>query len=103
MHAGTYLTKHKTHHTCLHAKQLQPCPTFCDPMSCIPPGSPVYGFSRQEYWSELSLPTPGNLLDSAIELTSPVAPALQADSLLLSHQGSPQKTHHCILYFLLLK
>ena len=62
-------------------------------MNCIPPGSPVHGFSRQEYWSGSSFPTPGNLLDSAIELTSPAAPALQADSLLLSHQGSPQKTH----------
>ena len=24
---------------CVHAKSLQSCPTFCDPMACIPPGS----------------------------------------------------------------
>ena len=49
------------------------------------------GFSRQEYWSGLPCPPPGDLSDPRIEPTSPVAPALQADSLLLSHQGSPNK------------
>ena len=44
------------------------------------------GFSRQETWSELPCSPPGDLPDSGIELTSL---ALQADSLLLSHQGSP--------------
>ena len=47
------------------------------------------GFSRQEYWSGLPCPPPGDLLDPRIKPTSPVAPALQADSLPLSHQGSP--------------
>ena len=36
-------------------------------------------FSRQEYWSGLPFPSPGDLLDPRIELRSP---ALQADSLL---------------------
>ena len=40
---------------------------------------------QQEYWSRLSLPPPGDLPDPGIE---PESPALQADSLLLSHQGS---------------
>ena len=44
------------------------------------------GFSRQEYWSGLPQPPPGDLPDPETELASP---ALQADSLLLSHQGSP--------------
>ena len=44
------------------------------------------GFSRQESWSGLPFPSPGNLPDPRIE---PVSPALQADSLLLSHKGSP--------------
>jgi len=47
------------------------------------------GFSRQEYWSGLPCPSPGHLPDSGIEPVSPVAPALQADSLPLSYQGSP--------------
>ena len=39
------------------------------------------GFSRQEYWSGLPLPPPGDLLDLGLEAVSPVSPALQADSL----------------------
>ena len=38
------------------------------------------GFPRQEYWSELPFPTPGDLPDPRIE---PVSPALQADSYLI--------------------
>ena len=44
------------------------------------------GFSRQEYWSGLPFPPPGGLPDPGIE---PASPALQVDSLLLNHQGSP--------------
>ena len=36
------------------------------------------GFSRQEYWSGLPFPTPGDLPDPEIK---PGSPALQADSL----------------------
>ena len=36
------------------------------------------GFSRQEYWSGLPFPSPGDLPDPGIE---PRSPALQADSL----------------------
>ena len=46
------------------------------------------GFSRQEYWSGLPWPPPRDLPDPGIEHKSPVSPALQADSLPLSHQGS---------------
>ena len=42
--------------------------------------------SRQEYWSGLPLPSPGDLPDPAIEPMSPAAPTLQADSLLRSQQ-----------------
>ena len=54
------------------------------------------GFSKQEYWSGLACPPPGDLPDPEIEPTSPVAPALQADSLLLSHWGS--QTWYSILF-----
>ena len=36
------------------------------------------GFSRQEYWSGLPFPSPGDLPDPGIE---PWSPALQADNL----------------------
>ena len=45
------------------------------------------GFPRQEYWSGLSFPPPGDLPDPGIKPASPVSPALQADSLPLSHLG----------------
>jgi len=38
------------------------------------------GFSRQEYWSGLPFPPPGDLANPGIELAAPVALALQADS-----------------------
>ena len=39
---------------------------------------PFMGFSRQEYWSGLPFPSPGDLPDPGIE---PRSPALQADAL----------------------
>ena len=48
------------------------------------------GFSRQESWSGLPRPPPGDLPNPGIEPTSPMSPALQADSLRLSHRGSPR-------------
>ena len=44
------------------------------------------GLSRQQNWSGLPCPPPGDVPDPETELTSPT---MQADSLLLSHQGSP--------------
>ena len=46
------------------------------------------GLSRQEYWSRLPFPPSGELPDPGIKPMSLVSPALQADSLLLSHQGN---------------
>ena len=46
-------------------------------MDCSPPGSSLsMEFSRQEYWSGLLLPSPGDLPDPGIE---PRSPALRAD------------------------
>ena len=35
----------------------QSCPTLSDPMDYSPPGPPSMGFSRQEYWSGVPLPS----------------------------------------------
>ena len=45
------------------------------------------GFSRQEYWSGLPLPSPVNLPDRGIE---PRSPALQADALPSEPPGKPK-------------
>ena len=36
----------------------QSYPTLSNPMDCSLPGSSVHGFSRQEYWSGVPLPSP---------------------------------------------
>ena len=61
------------------------CPTLATPwtVACQTPLS--MGFSRQEYWSGLPFPSPGDLPNPGIE---PESPALQVNSLLLSHQES---------------
>ena len=45
----------------------QSCPTLNDPMDCSPPGSSILGFSRQEYWSGVPLPSPMTNLDSILK------------------------------------
>ena len=43
------------------------CPTLATPMDCTLPGSPLsVGFFRQEYWSVLPFPSPGDLPNPGI-------------------------------------
>ena len=72
------------------AKLLRCVQIFVTPwtVACRDPLS--MGFSRQEYCSGLPCSPPGDLSQPGIEPVSPVASALQADSLPLSHQGSPE-------------
>ena len=51
--------------------------------------SPSTGFSRQEYWSGLPLPPPGDLPNLGIK---PRSPALQVDSLPAEPQRKPKNT-----------
>ena len=47
----------------------------------VAPQAPLSkGFSRQEYWSGLPVPPPGDRPDPEIKPAAPVAPDLQADS-----------------------
>ena len=75
---------------CVHAHSVtQSCLTFCDRNTVARQAPPLsMGFHRQEYWSRFPFPPPGALLDSGIELTSPVSPAMQGDYP-RSHLGSP--------------
>ena len=56
----------------------QSCPTICNPLDCSPPALLSMKFSRQEHWSGLPFPSPGDLPNSGIEPRSLV---LQAESL----------------------
>ena len=66
------------------AKSPQSSLTLCNTMDCSPPGSSVHGMLRQEYWSGLPFPSPGDLPDPE---SKPTSPALQADSLLTEPPG----------------
>ena len=48
-----------------------------------------WGYSRQEYWSGLPCPPPGDISNPGIE---PRSPPLQADSLLSEPPGKPKNT-----------
>ena len=49
------------------------------------------GFFRQQYWSGLPCPPPGDLPDPGIEPESPMFPALVGSSLPLAPLGKPHK------------
>ena len=50
--------------------------------------TPSMGFSRQEYWSGLPFPSPGDLPNSGIK---PRSPALQADTLSSEPPEKPKR------------
>ena len=66
------------------------CPILCDPytVACQTPLS--MGFSRQEYWSGLPFPTPGDLLDPGIESLSLVYPAFEGRLFTIVLPGEPK-------------
>ena len=52
----------------------QSCPTLCNPVVYRPPGSSVPGMFRQEYWSGLPFPTPGDFPHPGIKPASLASP-----------------------------
>ena len=74
----------------VHARSLSHVQLCATPWTVASQAPLSIGFSRQEYWSELPFPSPGNLPDAGVEPGCSEAPALQADSLSLSHPESPQ-------------
>ena len=67
---------------CVCVLVAQSCRTLCDPMDCSLLLCP-WGFSRQEYWSGLPCPPPG-------DLPNPESPAVWADSLPSEPSGKPR-------------
>ena len=64
---------------------------FATPWTVVCQAPLFMGFPRQEYWNGLPFPSPEGLADPGIE---PIPFALQADSLPLSHPGSPVTQVH---------
>ena len=64
------------------------CPTLETSWTVARQASLSMGFPRQEYWSWLPFPSPGDLPNPGIE---PRAPTLQADSLPIEPPGKSHK------------
>ena len=60
---------HRLNHWATRESEVtQSCPTLCNSMdSSLHQAPPSMGFSRQEYWSGLPFPSPGNLPNPGIE------------------------------------
>ena len=70
----------------MKVKSLSRVRLFATPWTGAYQGPPSMGFSRQEYWSGLPYPSPGDFPDPGIE---PGSPTLQADALLSEPPGKP--------------
>ena len=75
----------------VHAKSLQSCLTLCDSLDLARQAPLSMGFSRQEYWSGLPCPPPGDLPDSGIKPTSLVSPALAGRFFTTEPPGKPSQ------------
>ena len=69
------------------AKSLSRVRLFAIPWTVAYSAPPSMGFSRQEYWSGLPFPSPGDLPDPGIEPGS--SPIVGRCFYCLSHQVSP--------------
>ena len=79
-------------------KSLSRVRLFATPWTVAYHAPPSMGFSRQEYWSGLPFPSPGDLPNPGIE---PGSPAFQADALTSEPPGKPMwfsllKENHCV-------
>ena len=70
----------------MKVKSLSHVRLFATPWTVAYQAPPSMGFSRQEYWSGLPFPSPGDLPDPGIK---PGSPSLQADTLLSEPPGKP--------------
>ena len=69
---------------------------FVTPWTVAYQASLSMGFSRQEYWSGLPFPPPGDLPDPGIE---PGSPTLEADALTSEPPGKPNFFNYRLMNF----
>ena len=68
---------------------------LCNPMDCIPPSSLSMEFSRQEYWSGLPFPTPGDVPDPGIKPIFLGSPALASRFFITVPPGKSKQILPC--------
>ena len=73
----------------MKVKSLSRVRLFATPWTVAHQAPLSMGFSRQEYWSGLPFPSPGDLPDPGIK---PRSPALQADALTSEPPGKPSSS-----------
>ena len=73
----------------VRVKLLSPVRLFATPWTVTYQAPPSMGFSKQEYWSGVPLPSPGDLPDPGIE---PGTPALRAEALTSEPPGKPMES-----------
>ena len=69
-------------------------------MDCSPPSSLSMGFPRQEYWSGLPFPSPGDLLNPGNESMSPELQAVSCIAgrfFIAEPPGEPNLDSNCLL------
>ena len=69
-------------------KSLSRVQLFSTPSTAAHQAPPSMGFSRQEYWSGLPCPSPGDLRNPRVD---PGSPTLEADTLTSEPPGKPQQ------------
>ena len=69
---------------------------FTTPWAVAYQAPPSMRFSRQEYWSGVSFPLPGDFPDPGIE---PRSPALEADALTSEPPGKPRRGGFLLIVF----
>ena len=75
----------------------QACLTLFDPLDIARQAPLSMGFSRQEYWSGLSFPSPGDLPDLGIKPTSPALAGYWAIICTIFKQHQPRvRTTGCV-------
>ena len=74
-------------------KSLSHVRLFATPWTVAHQAPPPMGFSRQEYWSGLTFPSPGDLPDPGIESRSPTLPADALTSEPPEKPQSPKNSH----------
>ena len=91
---GIYLNKLKTSvHTKSYVCILSHVWLFGTPWTIARQVPLSMGFPRQDYWSGLPFPTPGDLPNPRTEPISLVSPALAGEFLTTASSGKPTKTH----------
>ena len=74
---------------CMHHQSLSPVRLFANPWTVAHQALLSMEFSRQEYWSQLPFPTPGDLPNPGIE---PLSPALAGGFFTVVSPGKPKLT-----------